>query len=57
MPYSLNKQYMKVVLIATVTWAQELTNSELRLESYEGFMIKGIFVIFKRLDKGLKVNV
>jgi hypothetical protein len=57
MPYSLNKQYMKVVLIATVTWAQESTNSELRLESYEGFMIKGIFVIFKRLDKGLKVNV
>jgi hypothetical protein len=40
----LNKQYRKVLLIATIARAQE---SELRLGSYEDFMIGGLFAINK----------
>jgi hypothetical protein len=37
MPLSLNKQYNKVLLAAMITWVQELSKSELRLESYFDF--------------------
>jgi hypothetical protein len=43
----LNKQYRKVLLIATIARAQESLESELRLGSYEDFMIGGLFAINK----------
>jgi hypothetical protein len=35
----MNKQYQKVLLIATNAWVQESPKSELRLRSYEGFKL------------------
>jgi hypothetical protein len=37
---SLNKQYSNVLLVAMNDWAQESSKSELRLESYVGFMTR-----------------
>jgi hypothetical protein len=37
---SLNKQYKKDLLIATIMWVQELSKSELRFECYLGFTAK-----------------
>jgi hypothetical protein len=38
---SLNKQYRNVLLVSMISWAQESSKSELRLESYEGSMTQG----------------
>jgi hypothetical protein len=38
---SQNKQYMNVLSVATIMWAQESTKSKLRLESYKGFTTRG----------------
>jgi hypothetical protein len=37
---ALNKQYRNLLLITTIMWAQESSNSELQLESYVSFTAK-----------------
>jgi hypothetical protein len=39
----LNKQNMKVLLIATIVWAQELSKSKLHLGNYEDFTNRVLF--------------